>query len=628
MSPENEDNTLLDSVLNPDRCGPVTPIPAEVGVSGRRVSFNSAYDDDHSVKSSQCSAGGRSLGDIGMHGAEDTSDNEENDIIYDGTSSLSLFPLTKKPSTVAIVALLFTFALSKCLLIAPTFDVMIQLICMDMQKRYTRMGTSTNSNQDFMEKCRANSIVVGKVAQFQSYNAVIVGVMGLIVTPRLAALSDRWGRKPIYMISVCAGLAGDVCTLLCILYPQTINYHFLLLSFVLAGLGGSFNTLQVINAAYITDSVDAGARVRHLGWLDSCLFAAIAVGPLLGSLIQSLTHSIQSLYFVSVTLYGIDFLILLLFLSESRTLRARRSSQAIFEENRKKDSVDNDQDMVRERRSSSIYLPVSLFSMRHVKDTLSPLKLLAFQHIKNPVGRRNGKLLVILATLSTELVMAVSSLLMIYAQYRFHWTSVATGYLLSTFGVARTFVLAVLTPLTVMAVRAKWPVLHKSFDRGDAFLVRVGLILSCLGFFAIGHANTASAFVGALLFDSLSGIQLPAVKNAIIKHGHKDRIGELLGALSILNSIGLVVFPVLFLQIFKFMIDKRPQLVFEVVGLGFLALLGVSLLLHVFDDEPNDVEHPFDEEDPLLDSFAETGFGTTLSPCTSSPRSPRTHRDY
>lgn len=528
--------------------------------------------------------------------SEETLQSPEDEEFDDGTiysDTSLLLPLLKKPSTLVVVFLLFTFSLSQCLVLAPSYDVMIQLICMDLQKQYASLGSLPG--KEFMESCRGSTDVAEKVAQFQSYRAIISGIMGLIVTPRLATLSDRWGRKPIYLICIISGLLGDVMTLLCISHPQTVNYRFLLLSSFIQGFGGSLVTVQVINSAYISDSVEASVRVRHLGWLDSCLFAAVATGPFLGSIIQSYTNSIVSLYFVSVTLYAVDFLILVILLSESRTLRARRDSQAIFDHNsRKKGRMQFNI----ERRSSSL-LPLDSSYLRHFKETIEPLKQFNFPHLKSRVDRRNGKLLVVLSALSSELVMAVSSLLVLYSQFQFHWTSVEAGYLLSVFGVARTTVLAVLAPFFVSIVRSKCTTLAHNLDRGDTVLIRTGLVLSSLGFLAISQARTGSQFVSAMVFDSLAGVQLPSVKNALIKHGHKDRIGELLGALSILNCFGLVVVPVVFLQLYKWSVDRRPQLAFEICSIGFLCLLLMSFLLTVFTQE-HSLEDLADEEDPLL----------------------------
>jgi hypothetical protein len=469
------------------------------------------------------------------------------------TEEFNDLPWTKRPSAIVLVMTFFTFAVAQTLVIPSGFDVMIELIC-------AAYFSDENVNSKFGSdpRCRGAE-VTAKVASFASYRSVIVGVLGVLVTPRLAAVSDRIGRKPMLIWCSICGMLGDSIFFACVRYPNRIDYRGLLMASFMQGIGGSMGTVQVINTAYVSDCIPPSSRARVLGILDSCLFGALAVGPVLGSIILKALQSLDRLYMVTVGIYAVNMVMVLLTVVESRPHKARRMSQAAYEA-----------DMT-DATSWQQYL--------HQVNLLKPISVLSFSHLKRSRERRNAKLLVAMASLGAEFAISIAPMILMYAEMKFKWTSVETGYIMSLFGVSRTAVLGLVFPVALGILRYRNAATSGRIHKTDILFVRVGQIFSCLGFLAIANAPTPPLYLCAVVFDSFAGIQIPAVKNAIIRHACPDRVGELLGALSFVNNLGMIVTPPLFYRIFNLTVYTRPQMIFEIVAGGYLLLLGLSFFL-------------------------------------------------
>ncbi len=67
------------------------------------------------------------------------------------------------------------------------------------------------------------------VATFGLIVGIVGGSLSAITAPRLCALSDRVGRKPIMLVASCGGLVGEVITILAANFPDTVPYQWLIL---------------------------------------------------------------------------------------------------------------------------------------------------------------------------------------------------------------------------------------------------------------------------------------------------------------------------------------------------------------------------------------------------------------
>src|SRR5205085_2313729 len=117
-------------------------------------------------------------------------------------------------------------------------------------------------------------------AKWSARFAVVFALMQFFFSPLLGVLSDRFGRRPILLIS-CAGLAFDY--LLMALAP-TLGW--LYLGRIINGItAATFSTAS----AYITDITPPEKRAGAFGLIGAAFGLGFIVGPAIGGLLGNLS---------------------------------------------------------------------------------------------------------------------------------------------------------------------------------------------------------------------------------------------------------------------------------------------------------------------------------------------------
>jgi MFS family permease len=95
----------------------------------------------------------------------------------------------------------------------------------------------------------------------------------LISAPLWGRLSDKWGRRPVIMVSLAASAISYA------VFGFAHSLLVLFLSRIVQGAGGG--TVGVIQA-YVADSTRPEERTKALGWLSAATNFGVAIGPVLG----------------------------------------------------------------------------------------------------------------------------------------------------------------------------------------------------------------------------------------------------------------------------------------------------------------------------------------------------------
>ncbi len=131
-------------------------------------------------------------------------------------------------------------------------------------------------------------------------------VMQFIFSPLIGSLSDRYGRRPIILISS-AGLALDY-----VLVALAPNLWWLAAARIIGGITtASFSTAS----AYLADVTPPEGRAKAYGLIGAAWSAGFVAGPLLGGLLGE--YSPRAPFWVAAALSGAAFLYGLLVLPES-----------------------------------------------------------------------------------------------------------------------------------------------------------------------------------------------------------------------------------------------------------------------------------------------------------------------
>jgi len=239
----------------------------------------------------------------------------------------------------------------------------------------------------------------------------------LIGAPLLGRASDRFGRRPILLISIFGTFLGFL------IFGFAKSLTMLFASRILQGLtGGNLSVAQ----AYITDVTDAKSRNRGLGMIGAAFGLGFIIGPAVGGLLSNINYSVPA--FVASGLSFVNLLLIAFWLPESLTVEKRGQLT---------------------QRKSAFSLSALVEALRH------PL---------------TGPLLITRFLYSLAFVI-LQSIFSLFALKRFNMSVVATGFVLTYVGVVSVITQAWL--VGKLSQRFKDTVLIE----GGLLLLALGLLL-------------------------------------------------------------------------------------------------------------------------------------------------------
>ena len=149
----------------------------------------------------------------------------------------------------------------------------------------------------------------GSASKAGIYNGLFVtlwAAMQFVFSPVIGSLSDRYGRRPVILISA-AGLAADFA-----LMALAPNLWWLAVGRMLGGLtSSSFTTAY----AYMADITEPARRARAYGLLGAAFSGGFVAGPLIGGVLGEWGPRVP--FWAAALLAGIAFLYGLIVLPES-----------------------------------------------------------------------------------------------------------------------------------------------------------------------------------------------------------------------------------------------------------------------------------------------------------------------
>lgn len=407
--------------------------------------------------------------------------------------------------------------------------------------------------------------------KFTLYMSLISGILSAATSPKIGALSDRYGRK--YLLSICifGGLLSEIVTILAATYEDTVHYHWLLLGAFFEGISGSFITGLALTHSYAADCTPPSKRGVAFGYFHACLFGGISLGPFIAAYIVKSTGSLINVFWLAFACHAAFFLYLIFVVPES--LSQKRQLAA----------------MERHRIENETASETSIFRALKAANFLEPLKILY------PTGpgsssqiRANLLLLSTVNTIIFGVAMGTGTVLIFYTNYAFDWGDYETQMFVGTTNACRVTALIVLLPLLNYIFRTRYenkaqregkvqlsPKTSGS-DNVDLYTIRVALAFEIIGYAGFASAKIGRVFFTSGIFAASGGIASPILQSALSKHVPHDRVGQLLGALGLLNALARIVCPTVFGLIYASTVSTFPQSVFLVVCAVFVVGFVVS----------------------------------------------------
>ncbi|MFZ5669980.1 MAG: TCR/Tet family MFS transporter [Pseudomonadota bacterium] len=368
----------------------------------------------------------------------------------------------------------------------------------------------------------------GDTASAADWNVVFGatwGVMQFFIGPILGMLSDRFGRRPVLLLST-AGLGVDFMFMA--LAP---SLTWLLVGRILNGMtAASFSTAN----AYVADVTPPDQRARVFGMMGSAFSFGFLVGPALGGWLGELSLAMGDLV---VGPFAFDMALRLPFYVAAG-LTLVNFLYGLF------------------------VLPESLPPERRAK---------AFAWKKaNPVGSlillRSHVDLVGLASVGFLFQLAhtvLPSIFVLYVGYRYQWGPSTMGLTMAVTGV-----LGIIVQIFLVG-----PVVKRIGERGALL---TGALFGCLGFAVYGFAPNGWIYLSAMPVFALMGFLTPGLMGLMSRRVSPAEQGQLQGANQGLQGIASILGPILFGLTFAWSI--RHDAVLHTPGLAIYLAAGLLLI--------------------------------------------------
>ncbi len=327
----------------------------------------------------------------------------------------------------------------------------------------------------------------------------------LVSAPILGTLSDRYGRRPVLLLSL-AGAAFD--NVIMALAP---SLAFLYAGRLLAGVAGASLT---VTTAYVADTTAEADRAGAFGRLNACFGIGFIAGPVLGGLLS--VRSVRAPFFCAAILYAAGAVACFFFLPESRP-PARVISPA-----------------VNGGSTGHAHVPAIFGGM----NPLTPLRSVA----KIPGA---GALLYVIGTLNL-IGQTTGALWVIYGPVRFGWSPAVVGFTMAFYGLLYALCQSV---LPVAAERRL----------GQRETVLLGIGLDGLGLAVFSLVRSTLAALSLVPLFALAGLGLPALQAMLSARAGPERQGELQGVLTSLSSLTAIFAPVLGTGLFALLLHHLPR---------------------------------------------------------------------
>lgn len=309
-------------------------------------------------------------------------------------------------------------------------------------------------------------------------------LMQFIFMPIIGALSDKYGRRPIMLISL-LGLGLDY--FLMAFAPFVVVLYFARM--MSGALGATFSTAN----AYIADVSPPETRAQNFGLVGAAFGAGFILGPAIGGILGDPSGPLGDLAGVRLPFFAAGVLSLINVVFGFIVL-----PETLAQEDRRE---------FKWKRANALGALQSLKRVKGAQGLIFILFLLATAHTVYPTTYT------------------------ISMQTKLGWTSGDVGWSLFAFGIAQIIVQGGLIRVIIPKIGLFWAGL-------------IGIVSAAIGYTMMGAANAGWIVYAAGPFAALAGLYGPALNNMISSRLSKSEQGELQGAIGAAQGFAMMMGPI------------------------------------------------------------------------------------
>ncbi|KAG9295057.1 hypothetical protein G9A89_017851 [Geosiphon pyriformis] len=475
-------------------------------------------------------------------------------------------------------------------------------------------GWQVFNNKESLEDFPPNeNCNIPEVQALTSQMMLVLNLCGalpaIFVLGALGSLSDRKGRRVVLLMSL-AGLTFSIAVLLVVArYDQYIDPHLLVIGPLVEGFSGGLFSLLSTSQAYISDCTTAERRSIIFGWLQGTLLLGLSVGPLIGGWIVKATNSLLSVFYISIVIFGFFFLYLLFVVPESLSLEKRAANAKEQRDKQRELSLK----YTKWWQKYNVFEPLAILLPNN--SVLFPKK--EFKNDK-PIGGKYLFLnLVIINGIVAAAIWGINAIFILYTTLKFNWDALEQGYFLFLMFGSRVLMLIFVLPLlskifkksdmkgkrnqlpNPMAIVtpdgdsiSPVPVqVIEDFDdshkrralKFDIWIIRISLISETFQLIGYGMVQTGIGFTCLSGIGAFSAVLSPTLKSLMTKLVPASQIGQLLGALAVVESSMRFLSPLIMNGLYSIMVTSNPSTIWYFIG--FLVSIGCVLSFGIGSQE-------------------------------------------
>ncbi|KAI7866950.1 major facilitator superfamily domain-containing protein [Mucor mucedo] len=468
----------------------------------------------------------------------------------------------KKPSVWYVIAPLFGLTLCFGGLYAPLIQFHTMIFC----NRYYQSQSGDNEDIPF-ENC-AIPEVQSIVSEAQAIIVFLTYASTLLVASYYGALSDRKGRRVVFLISGLGNISMAGAYIITMKYQHIFGVSLLFIAPVLRGILAGDTVVSAAVQSYISDCTTSTERTVAFGHMMSALFLGASIGPSVASIIIKQTGTIMSIFYIVLVISLIFELFVIFVMPESHDFENFQQPP---------------------KQQQNFFQRINVFSALHIL-------------IRTKSEHANRYALLIAASVIFLFTVIALPPTLLYAMLKFHWTAYEGGFMISISSASKLVVLLFLLPFIAkvfhkdrasaikhaeeeeveastsqaVAVPSDADAIHAiSFD---IWMIRVGLSAEIITYIVYGLVTTSQGFTLTAMFHSFSALALPSLRSIITRLVSPSEIGELMGAMAILEACAMILSQLTINTLYSASVTIFPQLTFFVCA----AVASIALVLACF----------------------------------------------
>ncbi|KAI8637540.1 major facilitator superfamily domain-containing protein [Parasitella parasitica] len=483
------------------------------------------------------------------------------------SSGSSKFDSAKRASPWYVISALFGLTFSFGALYAPMIQFYTVIFCY----KYYQQQSDGSSDEIPLDNC-AIPEVQAIVSEAQAIIMLLTYASTLVVASYYGALSDRKGRRIIMLLSTLGSLIQIAIFVITIKYIDVFGITLLFVAPIVKGLLAGDTIIIAAIQAYISDCTTRAERTIAFGNMMATIFLGASIGPSAASFLLQETKSINSIFYMVFVVHVFIGFYIWLVVPESNDTKNYKAPAA--------------------QGKQTFLQRINIFS------ALQILWRASSEHASRYA-------LPLMAAVQFLLYIVVMPPSFLYAMLRFGWTAYEGGLYFSLCAFSRVIVMLVVLPLlsklfhrnkaalspTTKPKELALPATASDDEHDkrsaqdirhailfDSWMIRTGLSIETLCFILCGLVSTSVGFSVTGAFQGLAMLAAPSLRSLLTFLVNPSEIGELLGAMAVLEACGMIVSQLTINTIYSASVAVMPNLIFFVCAV----ISGLALIFSFF----------------------------------------------